>query len=282
MSRNTSSDNKNESPSVIIQDSGNEKFAQQRLLVATPTMGLVRYEWVASRYGQVVPTNWSKTDMISYLSSYIPLRYSVDSAQNLACQEAISKGFDWLLLWEDDTMLPPDGLLKFTEYMDSEEFPLVSGLYFTRSVPAEPLLYRGRGNHYFKDWKLGERIMVDGAPTGCLLINTKLLRLVYEDSAEYRTPDGIVVRRVFETPNRTFFNESTGAQETLVGTSDLDFCNKVIKGDYLARAGWPELAKEKYPICLDSQIQCVHIDRVSGVQYPIGGIEAWCVEHGNI
>lgn len=250
-----------------IQDSGSPKYVQ-RLLVATPTTGLVRMEWVVSRYNQIIPTNWSKTDMIQYLSSYIPIRYTVADAQNLAVREAIERKFEWLLFIEHDTMPPPDALLKFTEYMDHEKYPVVSGLYFTRSVPPEPMVYRGRGNHYFRDWKLGDKIWVDGVPTGMLLVNTKLLKAVYDDSAEYRTNDGQVARRVFDSPMKSWFNEETGAQETLVGTSDLDFCTRVIKEGYLEKAGWAELAKQKYPFLIDTNIFCKHIDS-DGTQYPI-------------
>jgi hypothetical protein len=225
-------------------------------------------EWVVSRYNQIIPTNWSKTDMIQYVSSYIPMRYTVADAQNLAVHEAVTRGFEWVLFIEDDTMAPSDGFLKFTEYMDEGSVPVVSGLYFTRSVPPEPMVYRGRGNHYFRGWKLSDRVWVDGVPTGMLLVSTKLLKVIYEDSAEYRVPGEQVVRRVFETPARSWFNENTGAQETLVGTSDLDWCNKVIQGKYLEKAGFPEIQKKKYPFLIDTNIYCKHIDP-DGTQFPI-------------
>ncbi len=253
-------------PENKIQDSGSSIHMIQRLLVATPTTGLVRMEWVASRYNQIIPTNWSKTDMIQYISSYIPIRYTVADAQNLAVQEAIGRGFEWLLFVEHDTMPPIDALLQFTEYMDKGDIPMVSGLYFTRSVPPEPMVYRGRGNHYFRDWKLGDKVWVDGVPTGMLLMNTKLLKAVYDDSTEYRTSSGQVARRVFDSPMKTWFNEESGAQETLVGTSDLDFCNRVIKGGYLKK--WPKVADKQYPFLIDTNIFCRHIDS-DGTQYPI-------------
>ena len=253
-------------PEITLQDSGSAKNMVQRLLLATPTRGLVRMEWVASRYNQIIPTNWSKTDMIQYLSSYIPIRYTVADAQNLAVQEAIERKFEWLLLIEDDTMPPPDALLQFTRYMDKGDIPVVSGLYFTRSVPPEPMVYRGRGNHYYTDWKLGDKVWVDGVPTGMLLISVRLLKDVWDDSTEYRTVSGQVARRVFETPNKTWFNEITGAQETLVGTSDLDFCNRVMTGGYLKK--WPKVADKEFPYLIDTNIFCRHIDP-DGTQFPM-------------
>ena len=130
----------------------------------------VGWRWAASRYNQNIPTNWSKTDMIEYMSSYVPLRYTVHDAQNLIVQACLNEGYEWLLLIEHDTMPPPDMLRRFTEYMDKGDIPVVSGLYFTRSVPPEPMIYRGRGNHYFRKWKLGDKVWADGVPTGMLLI----------------------------------------------------------------------------------------------------------------
>jgi hypothetical protein len=255
---------------TTIVDSGNNKF-RQRVLVATPTLGLVRMEWVGARYNQVIPTNWSKTDMIQYMNGFIPLRYTVADAQNLAVKACLEGGFEWLMFIEDDTMPPPDGFLRFTEYMDKADIPVVSGLYFTRSVPPEPMVYRGRGTHYFRDWKLEDKVWVDGVPTGMLIIHANLLKAVYDDSPDYHISNSTAdssARRVFNSPAQSWFNEETGAQETLVGTSDLDFCSRVIKGDYLTKAGFPEIAKKKYPFLIDTNIYCKHVEK-DGRQFPL-------------
>jgi hypothetical protein len=257
------------------------KKVQQKILVGTPTLGSVRMEWVQGRYNQVIPSNYSKVDMIQYMNSFIPIRYSVADGQNLIVQEAVTKGYEWLILIEDDTIPPPDALIRFNDYIREAKYPVVSGLYFTRSDPAEPMVYRGRGNSYFTGWKFGERVQVDGVPTGLLLLDVRLLQAVWEDSPEYTVGGNIRVRQVFETPGKTWFNEATGAQEMLVGTSDLDFCTRVIEQGYLKEL-WPELAKEKYPFIVDTNINAMHIDRNDGTQFPIGGILNWCQENGCI
>lgn len=253
---------------MSIIDSGNDKY-KQRLLVATPTTGLVRMEWVSARYNQIIPTNWSKTDMIQYMNGYIPLRYTVHDAQNLAVKECLNGGFEWLMFIEHDTMPPIDSFVRFTDYMDKGDIPVVSGLYFTRSIPPEPMVYRGRGNHYFRGWKLEDKVWVDGVPTGLVLIHSKLLKAVYDDSPEYHiTQTNESARRVFDTPAQSWFNEETGANETLVGTSDLTFCTRVIQGDYLTKAGFPKIAKMKYPFLIDTNIYAKHINP-DGTQFPI-------------
>lgn len=252
---------------------------QNRVLVGTPTLGNIRMEWAAARYGQIIPSNYSKVDMIQYMTSYIPMRYSVADGQNLIVQEAVTKGYEWLILIEDDTIPPPDALLRFNDYIRHAKYPVVSGLYFTRSDPAEPMVYRGRGNSYFTDWKLGDLVKVDGVPTGMLLLDMRLVKAVYMDSEEYLIAGGMKARRVFETPAKTWFDESKGSIEMLIGTSDLDFCTRVINGNYLAEH-WPKLAKEKYPLIIDTNINCMHIDRNSGTKYPLEGILAWCEGNG--
>lgn len=254
--------------SIVLKDSGNNKY-RQKVLVATPTLGLVRMEWVAARYNQVIPTNWSKTDMVQYLNGYIPLRYTVADAQNMAVQACLDGGFQWLMFIEDDTIPPADAFLRFTEYMDKADIPVVSGLYFTRSVPPEPMVYRGRGNHYFRDWKLEDKVWADGVPTGCVIIHADLLKAMWNDSPTYTVKHtGDATRRVFNDPAQTWFNEETGAQETFIGTSDLDFCSRVIQGDYLTKAGFPEIAKRKHPFLIDTNIFCKHIEK-DGRQFPL-------------
>jgi hypothetical protein len=262
-----------------VVDSGNFNL-QKKLLVGTPTLGNIRMEWAAARYGQIIPSNWSKVDMIQYLNGFIPIRYSIADAQNLIVQEAISKGYEWLLFLEDDTIPPADAFVRFNDYMRDGKYPVVSGLYFTRSEPAEPMVYRGRGNSYFTDWKLGDKVWADGVPTGMLLVDMRLMAAVYQDSPEYSF-NGMRARRVFDSPSKTWFNEETGAQEMLVGTSDLDWCKRVIEQGYL-KLHWPQLARKKYPYLIDTNIACNHIDRSDGTQFPIGGINAWCERNGNV
>lgn len=251
----------------ILSDSGDPGYVN-RLLVATPTRGTVRIEWVNARYGQIIPTNWSMVMMIQAMHSFIVEHYQVDDAQNLIVKEAIDKQFEWLLLLEDDTCPPPDAFVKFNEYIRKDEVPVVSGLYYTKSEPSEPLLYRGRGTSFYDNWKMGDKVWVDGVPTGCLLIRVKLLEEMWKDAPEYRTPvGGQITRRVFETPNKIWFNEEEGRYNTLTGTSDIDWCSRVIEGKYLARAGYPEIQKKKYPFLVDTNIFCRHVDQ-QGRTYP--------------
>jgi hypothetical protein len=251
---------------VINENTGQWK---KRILIGTPATGTVRMEWVMARFGQIIPTNWSSTDMIQWISSYIPLKYLVPDAQNIIAKTAIEQGFEWVLLIEQDNVLPPDAFLKINDYMRKGDIPVVSGLYFTKSVPPEPMIYRGRGNSYFDNWKMGDKVWCDGVPTGFVLIHTSILKAMWAESPEYQLPgNGGTVRRIFETPEKVWYDPETGGSHALTGTSDLTWCERVIKEGFLAKAGWKEIAKKEHPFLVDTNIFVKHIDDY-GRQYPL-------------
>ncbi len=247
-----------------IQDGGSDQYTY-RFLVATPTTGNVRIEWVAARYGQTIPTNWSMVQMLQFMHAYIPLRYQVADAQNLIVREAVEKGYEWLFLLEHDNIIPQDCFVRLNEYMREKKVPVVSGLYYTRSRPSEPILYRGRGNSYYGDWEMGDKVWVDGVPTGCLLIHCSILKAMWDESDEYKLGD-IKTRRVFNTPMAQWGDPEKG-YHTLAGTSDLDWCTRVMAGDYFTKAGWPQYSQMRWPFMVDTMIFSKHI-QPNGEQFP--------------
>jgi len=250
---------------TIVKDSGDPGYVN-RLLIGTATTGLVRIEWVQARYGQIIPMNWSQVQMLEYFNSYIPLRYQVADAQNLIIKEMIDKDFEWLLLLEHDVILPPDAFIKFNQYMRDEKTPVVSGLYFSRAQPSEPLIFRGRGTSVHVDFQMGDKVWADGVPTGCLLIHYSLIKAMWDDSPEYNLR-GTVTRRVFNTPATLWYDPESGQYNTTQGTSDLAWCTRVMKEDYFKKTGWTEFADKEYPFLVDTSIFCRHINP-DGSSYP--------------
>jgi hypothetical protein len=204
--------------------------------------------------------------MLQYMNAYIPLRYQVDDAQNLIVREAIAKDFGWLFLLEHDVILPPDAFIRLNEYILAEDIPIVSGLYYTRARPSEPLVYRGRGTSYVTGWNQGDKVWCDGVPTGCLLIHTSILKAMWAESEEYLLY-GQPVRRIFHTPSQVWFDPETGQFNTKSGTSDLEWCTRVMEGNFLAKAGWSEYENKRWPFVVDTNIFCRHINP-NGEQFP--------------
>lgn len=247
---------------MIIEDGGGQY--SNRIMIATPTTGLVRAEWAAAKYGQMIPVNWSQVIYnvnipgSLWLDHYV-MGHVVADAQNIIAKKAVTLDFEWLLLWEHDVIAPEDSIIKLNEYIASEEVPIVSGLYYTRSRPSHPLIFRGRGTGAYTNFKLGDKVWCDGVPTGFLLVHCGILRAMWNESAEY-VVKGETTRRVFDTPRKMWFDPSTGNYNSLSGTSDLEWCTRIMEGGYFEKAGWKKYQKKKYPFLVDTGIFCKHIN----------------------
>jgi len=145
-----------------------------RLLLATPSTGLVRMEWVLAKYSQIIPTNWSNVELFQTINPYVPMEYVLPDAENLIAKVAVEGNYEYLLSIEEDNVLPADAYLRMNEYMIEKKVPVVSGLYYTKSDPPEPIVYRGRGNGSFRDFKLGDKVWADGVPFGFTLFGSGL------------------------------------------------------------------------------------------------------------
>lgn len=248
-----------------IKVDSNDPGYINRILVATPTTGAIRMEWALNRWGQTIPMNWSQVQMVQYYNSFVPFNFTVPDAQNIIVKAVIEQEFEWLLLLEHDTIPPIDLFIKLNKYMTDEKVPIISGLYYSRGNPSEPLVFRGRGTSVYKKWKVGDQVWTDAVPTGCLLVHAGILREMWKESPEYQT-NGITTRRVFDNPRKTWY-DTEGNFNTLTGTSDLEWCTRIIEGDYFKKAGWDDFAGKKYPFLIDTNIFCKHID-IDGTIYP--------------
>jgi hypothetical protein len=213
-----------------------------------------------------VPVNWASS---GFDIDYVVCGYSIQDAYNLITKKALELGVEWLIIIEDDVMIPPNLFIKFAEYIDAGREPVVSGLYYTKADPGEPLIFRGRGNGAYQDFKFGDKVRCDGLPMGCLLLHTSLLRWMWEREEQYKAIDGADLRRVFETPKQIFYDPEKGGLERLEGTQDLHFFDRIIMNKVLKKTGWKKLAKKKYSFLCYTSIFCQHIDRATGVKYPL-------------
>jgi len=249
---------------VIIIKSGAGGNPRNRLLIVTPTLGIVRIEWSIQRFGQAIPCNWSAGYATLGIGFVVPMHYLVADAQNIGCEEVVKKDYEWLLLWEDDVLPPLDAFLRLNSYISKGDIPVVSGLYFTKGTFSEPILYRGWGNSCFTKFKIGEKVWASGIPTGFLLIHSSLIKLMWEESENYTTKGGRVTRKVFETPSKVYYNPENQTFAGGGGTSDLAWCKRVVEEKVLKRSGWPKIGRKKYPFLCDTNIFCRHIDLNTG------------------
>lgn len=248
----------------------NKGYWNHKVMIGHPMTGVLRAEWVLARYGQIIPTNWSMMDSYQPLPmQFAPMKYLVPDAQNVIVKHALDRKVEWVFLVEQDNVLPPDCFIRMNEYMRKADTPIISGLYFTKSVPPEPMIYRGVGNSFYRDWKLGERVWCTGLPTGCVIIHSSVLQAVWDEAPEYKVGD-VMTRRVFETPEKVWYDPQTAGYRTEVGTSDLNFCNKLMdpETNFLEKAGWSKHQKMDNPFLVDTNIFVKHID-MDGRMFPL-------------
>lgn len=243
----------------------------KRVFIAVPLTGLIRAEWMMARYGQGIPTNWSHTEFAQWIDQLSPLGFMVADARNVSVNEFIKGGWEWLFFIDHDVVMPVDTFSRWNQRMLKADCPIWGGLYFTKSVPSEPLVYREWGNSYYTDWKIGEEVWVKGMGLGCNVIHRSILKTVWDESEEYNVA-GQIVRRVFDTPNMSYIDPEDNMWKTSGGTEDIVFYNRLIKNGYLEKAGWKKHQKMPYPYLMDSNVFCRHIDW-NGVQYPSRGEE---------
>ena len=242
---------------------------QKRILIGVPMTGLVRSEWAFARMCQVIPCNWSASDSVHWLPQSSPLCYAVAEARNIIVDQAVQQGFEWLLFLDHDVIMPPDAFVRINEYILDGSIPVVAGLYFAKAHPPSPLMYRGRGNGHFAKWRMGDKVWVDGHGMGCTLINVKVLKLMWEDAPSYIAGGNRRVRKVFDTPHGIDEDPETQTWNSFAGTEDLAWCNRVIAGKYLQKAGFKHIGKRKYPFLVDTGLFCKHMTN-DGMIYPIG------------
>jgi len=248
----------------------NPKKLTTRLLIGIPTTGIIRYEWAIARWGQVIPINWSMAEVAQAFSQVGPIGYAVADARNIIVHTMLTtRDCDWLFFIDHDTIIPGDCFVKINQYIHRANEPIVCGLYYAKGNPPLPLVFRGRGNSYFADWKLGDKVRVDAVPMGCTLIHRSVLEESAKVSPFYNVP-GIKepIRKHFDTPRRIWYDPETSQYLKDTGTEDIYWCDKLLDNKILAKAGWTKLAKLKFPFLCDTSIFCKHIDVSTGIQYP--------------
>ncbi|HSE47505.1 MAG TPA: hypothetical protein VLA89_19585 [Gemmatimonadales bacterium] len=253
----------------------------KRLMIGVPTLGVVRIEWDVHRRGQIIPINWQSGEVTAnHLPDTVGMGYHTADAQNLCLERAVLDKYEWCLLWEDDVLAPFDSMLRLAVHMEKMRTPLISGLYFSKSEPTWPLIFRGRGSGAFLDFEVGERrdprtkkllydglVWADGVPTGFLAIHRSIFEWVWKNSPDYQLPDGRKIKQAFKFPRESWFDPEQDRYFAQMGTSDLAFCDRLIKENVFAKTGWASLAKKKYPFLVDTNLYAQQID-LQGKLYP--------------
>lgn len=147
----------------------------------------------------------------------------IDEMRNEIVEKALRSDCTHLIVMDTDMVYHPETITKLMTY----DYDVVGALCYRRYPPFDPIMMKGRINHYqtIEDWTDGDLVEVDATGTGCLMFKIDVFRKVPKPWFRFRP-----------NPNKK-----------LGGTigEDIGFCSK--------------LKKLGFNIYVDTSIPCDHL-----------------------
>ena len=113
-------------------------------------------------------------------------------SRNLLSLTAIENGFDRVLWLDSDMDIPMNTLLKLSDDMDKLQADIVTGVYFKRRLPTEPVLFEKieeptlvngmvqKNIETFINYPKDRIFTIDGCGFGCVMTSVSLLKRVWD------------------------------------------------------------------------------------------------------
>ena len=113
-------------------------------------------------------------------------------SRNILALTAIENGFDRVLWLDSDMDVPMDALKTLSNDMDQLQCDMVTGIYFKRKTPTEPVLFEKiqepelvngqvkKNIDSFKTYERNSIFPVAGCGFGCVLTSVDLLKAVWD------------------------------------------------------------------------------------------------------
>lgn len=225
------------------------------VIVAIPTFGTVSYAWHQHMMQLQNPMNRS-------VAHYAIGGQEVGDARNLLVDYALhfrhSNGWtaSHVFFVDDDTLIPPNALLKLLAHKK----PIVGGLYFSKTDPAQPLMLGGDQGGVIDRWVPGSTVPCRVHGMGCTLIEMGVFRTLIEQKlvetgVYYEDTGPREVHRFFATTRDRQLVSEDGMPTLFNETEDAYFLKRA------AQAG--------YQPCVDTSVLCWHWDNGAKVAYPL-------------
>jgi SAM-dependent methyltransferase len=199
------------------------------VIVGIPSFGTVSTHFMQARNGQQFPLVSSSIDKIV-------LNKPIADARNEIVQYALDQDANYIYWLDDDVIAPGDAFLKLWRHQKD----IINGVYWSKSNPPMPLLFRGHLEGPYWNWHIGDLIEIDAAGNGLTLVKTDVYRKIEKEiggpwySVEYGS----------------FASQKESPQNN---TEDLYFYWKAKKAGYKVWA--------------DTSVQAYHFDKNSNVMY---------------
>ncbi len=211
------------------------------MTIGIPSFGTVSIHFAMSLTAVAMPLNFSN-------QYNVLLGKPIDVARNEIVDSVLADPTEprYLAFIDDDVIMPPDALRKLIYRLEHspESVGVFSGVYFSRSDPCEPLIFKKRARGPYWNWRLGDIFPAWAAGCGLCVIRTEALR------------------RIVAQQGKPLFKVDFGLAELAPGkfearslTEDLYFYTK------LGKTVSPD--DENYRLMIDTSIQASHFDKDS-------------------
>ena len=211
-------------------------------IIGVPTFGEVSIHWAMSLTSIAMPINFTN-------QFHIVLGKRIDEARNEVCEVLLKDKSSprFLFFLDDDVIMPPDSLRKLIHRMENlpEDVGAISGVYYSKSEPGEPLIFKERGKGSYYDWRVGDFFKTWAAGCGLVLIRAEALRRTREQQGE----------PLFKVDYGLHRRKKDGVLEARSITEDLYFYTKMRKTE--------SPNGKKYSLWIDTSIQAKHYDKGS-------------------
>lgn len=142
-----------------------------KTMIAIPAMEQM-HSWTAQCLANLRHVGECKTEYI--------IRQQVDAARNMLAKKAVEEGYDRILWIDSDMSFEPDLLERLSEDIE-QGWDAVTGLYFKRTFPLEPVIYNEIDTEKpeaktFWDYPQDGLFPIAGCGFGGVLIKTEILR----------------------------------------------------------------------------------------------------------
>lgn len=215
------------------------------VVIGIPSFGMVSTYFYQAMKSQQFP-------LVSSAFDKIVLNKKIDEARNEIVQFALDQGANYIYWIDDDVLPPPDAFLK----MYTHNKDIINGVYWSKSNPPMPLLFRNHLEGPYWDWHVGDLIEIDAAGMGLTLVKTDVYRKIEKEqggpwySVDYGSFPGVKASPANNTEDLYFY--------------------------------W-KARKAGYKIWADTSIQAYHYDKTNNVMYgmPSGSPQAnpaWTVK----
>lgn len=206
-----------------------------KILLGIPTANSMTKPFLEGLATLVLPTECTLFDRIVYFGNYVPAQ------REMILREAIERQFDYLLMIDDDVVVPPHAIEALvTIARNDEQTAVVGGLYYSRDglkpMVVEDWHSSSTSTAAIPAFTESSANPVSGVGFGCVLI----------DIAKART-----LEKPFFSPQ--IFIER-GAHRVRLCNEDYRFCERMTQAGYLVR--------------LAAGVRCGHYERSTDTVLP--------------